>query len=81
MIEVGRATAKPAEHIIERAQDSQYLSAYAGKWVLVVNECVVAAEESPQALMNKIPKEATELNSFMMKVPTPDESLLVIVAE
>lgn len=78
---MGRVTAKSANDITEKALDSQYLAPYAGKWVLVVNERVVAAEESPRALMDKIPKDATEQNSFIMKVPTPDEGLMVIVAE
>jgi len=75
---MSKVTTKPADNIIERAQDSEYLRKYAGKWVLVVNERVVAFGDSPQSLMSKVPKEATELNSFIMKVPTREESLLVI---
>lgn len=69
---------QPTEEIAEKALDSEYLRKYAGKWVLVVDEHVVASGDSPQEILRKIPKKATETNSFVMKVPTPEESMLVI---
>ena len=74
---MGKLTVHEPRKTVKKALDSEYLSAYAGKWVFVEDEKVIASAKKPQTLLKKVPKKI-EGNAFLFKVPLPGENLLVV---
>lgn len=74
---MARVTAEEPKRLVKKALDTSYLSDYAGLWVLVVDGQVVDSSDSPQPLAEQISKGYTG-DTYLFKVPKPDEGLLVI---
>ena len=67
--------------LLKKARDTEYLNSHAGKWVLVVDERVVASGDSLEEVVKriKVKKDTGSLSdSFVFHVPTPEETLAVI---
>jgi len=61
-----------------RVLDRSYLSPYAGKWVAIVNEQVVASGDSLDELVAELGRLPEGGEPELFKVPTDEEKFLVV---
>lgn len=64
--------------LLEKALDRRYLEPYAGKWVAIVDETVVAWAESAVEVLAQAKKDRPKADPEIMKVPRKDEGPLVV---
>jgi hypothetical protein len=58
--------------------DRSYLRPYAGKWVAIVNEQVVASGDSLDELVAELGRQSGGGEPELFKVPTDEEKFLVV---
>lgn len=62
--------------LLEKALDWRYLEPYAGKWVAIVEEKVIAWGETPMEVLTKI--EGITAEPEIMKVPRKEEGPYIL---
>lgn len=65
------------EDIFSKASDYGFLIPYAGKWVIVYDDNVVAAGKTLHEVTTKVSPEIPREASILFKVPAKPERLLV----
>lgn len=68
-----------SEDIFMKANDYDFLVPYAGNWVIVYDNKVVAAAETLHDVIMKVSPEISKETSILFKVPTNPERLLVVL--
>ena len=67
------------EDIFIKASDYRFLVPYAGKWVIVYDNKVVAVAETLRDVITKVSPKISKETSVLFKVPTNPERLLVVL--
>lgn len=67
------------ENISIKASDYGFLVPYAGKWVIVYENKVVAAAETLRDVIMKVSPEISKETSILFKVPANPERLMVVL--
>ena len=76
-----RINIRQSQKLIKKARDTEYLNKHAGKWVLVVDEQVIASGDTLGEITKQVAfkKHAGNLSdTFVFHVPTPEEALAIL---
>ena len=64
--------------LLRKALDRRYLEPYAGKWVAITQEKVIAWGETPMAVLAEAEKVAPGAEPEIMKVPRQEEGPYIL---
>lgn len=66
------------EKVLEKASNYDFVIPYAGRWVVIAGDKVVADGETARDAVSKIPERIEREESLLFKVPAEPDKLLVV---
>lgn len=64
--------------VLGKATSYDFIIPYAGRWIVIVGDRVVASGETARSATSKIPKRIKREESLLFKVPAEPDKLLVV---
>jgi len=66
------------EKVLRKASNYNFVVPYAGRWVVIVNNKVVADGSTAKDVISKVPSKTKLEQSLLFKVPADPDRLLVV---
>ena len=66
------------EEVLNKAESYDFVIPYAGRWVIIVDNKVVADGSTASDVISKIPSKTKLERSLLFKVPAQPDRLLVV---
>ena len=66
------------QELLNKAESYDFVVPYAGRWVIIVNNKVVADGSTANDVISKVPSKTKLQQSLLFKVPADPDRLLVV---
>ena len=66
------------EELLNKAESYDFVVPYAGRWVVIVKNKVVADGSTANDVLSKVPSKTKSEQSLLFKVPAEPDRLLVV---